>query len=178
MKVGPKVDIAVQVKLQEWEEDEDVAPFYRGIYEVTLNFFTDVMFIPSFPRTLDSWPPTLPKNVDDVHSVYEARLFTVALSENTVTPNAFLAGQQELIPLSPSLNGEPRMGRIFYVTPEQFALFSQELAQIMQQTLSVHDYVSLLKVNHFACIQFITFHFGLDQEVNSSVTQLGMPVFA
>ena len=57
-----------------------------------------------------------------------------------------------------------------------FGLFSQELAQITQQTLSVHDYVPISQVNHFACIQFIAFHLGLDQEASSLAPHLGEPI--
>ena len=163
MKASLKYDIAVQIRHQEWEEEDDLAPFYRGIYSVTLNYFTTVMFIPTFPRTADNWPPTLPQDVDDVHSAAEARLFTAALSEYTVTPDAQLAGQQELIPLEPLPQIGPRMGLLFYVTPPEFALFSQELPLLEQKTPSVRDYVPLSQVRDFATMQLIRSHLMVNE---------------
>jgi len=155
MKASLKYDMSVQIRHQKWEEEEDLAPFYEGIYSVTLNYFTTIMFIPTFSRTKDNWPPTLPDDIDNVHSVTEARLFTAALSEYTVTPDAELAGRQELIPLSPLTQIGPRMGLVFYVTPQEFACFSQELPLLEQKTPSVRDYMPLSQISAFATIQLI-----------------------
>ena len=160
MKYSLDYDFTVQVRGQEGEEDQQFARFYQGIYSVTLNTFVDVMFVPSFCREVKGWSLHLPFNVNEVHSAQEARLFTAALSDLIVTPDDYRAGEEELIPPPPSpppyTHIAPEMGVIFYVTPQQFALFSQELAEIEQETFSLYPTVPVSKIAHFACIKFIT----------------------
>ncbi|MGB0385419.1 MAG: hypothetical protein ACPGWR_11395 [Ardenticatenaceae bacterium] len=167
MKLGFRRDFAVQVRDQEHDEEEEWgAVFYRGIFSVTLNQLITILFIPSFPRTADTWPPTILEGVDQVQSETEARLYITESADYVVTPDPFLAGQQEVIPI-PAIPPEqlaemglpfeigPRQVVVFYVTDEQFARFSQELRLIEKQTYWVYDYVRVSKVNHFECIRFI-----------------------
>jgi hypothetical protein len=65
---------------------------------MTLNDFVNVIFIPSFPRDKENWSLNIPTYVEYVRSFQEARQFTAALSDYTVTPDNLRAGQQELIP--------------------------------------------------------------------------------
>lgn len=47
------------------------------------------------------------------------------------------------------------MGLLFFVTKEQYELFSKELLEIEKHTFSAYEYVRLAKVKHFECIKFI-----------------------
>ena len=159
MKYSFDTDFTVQVREQVREQEPDFAQFYQGIYSMALNTFVDVMFIPYFLREVKGWSIKIPNNIDIVHSKQKARLFTAALADYIVMPDPSRAGQEELIPQLPS----PRpyfdtpldTGVIFYVTPQQFALFSQELAQIEQQASGLYDSVRVSKLAHFECIKFI-----------------------
>ncbi len=162
MKLGFKQDFAVQVRHQERDEEEEWgAPFYRGNFSVTLNQLISILFIPDFPRTAETWPPTLLEGVDDVQSESEARLYMTESADYVVTPDAGRAGQKEVIalPAIPALgaiNGiEENRLVIFYVTPEQFVRFSQELPLMEEQTYWVTQFVRVHKIAHFECINFI-----------------------
>nr|ALT22109.1 hypothetical protein [Anabaena sp. XPORK13A] len=161
MKPSLETDFTVAVRHQIWEELPEVADLYQGIYSVTLNFLVSITFIPEVEKNLDNWPPLLPENLDCVSTKLEARLFTLALSDYTVTPNSLLAGEQELIPI-PSysqdiedLNTTSRMGIIFYVKPEEFETFSQELSEVSEKTMGVHDYVRISEIQTLKFAQFI-----------------------
>jgi hypothetical protein len=162
MKLGFRRDFAVQVRHQERDEEEEWgALFYRGIFSLTLNQLISILFIPNFPRTPQTWPPTILEGVDKVQSETEARLYITESADYVVTPDAFLAGQQEVIPLPPI----PPLGAIagtlarrvvvFYVTPQQFARFSRELALIEEQTYWVTQFVRVHNIAHLECIKFI-----------------------
>jgi hypothetical protein len=158
MKFGFPRNFAVRVRNQKEDEDSATAHFYDGIYSVALNFLLPIDFIPEFQRETKRWYLEGPNDVDNIESVQEARLVTAALSEYVVTEDIYHAGQEELIPLTipPSLsNVRPEVGIIFYVTPEKFALFSQELAQIAEKTSSVYDYFPVSQLTDFEVIQFI-----------------------
>lgn len=148
-------DFKLHVCREEREVEQEYAKFYRGIFHVLISNFQPITFIPHFLKNKNNWPPLLPENVDLVESHDQARLFTAALADYAVTSDAELAGEEELIPL-PAMSGrDQQMARIFYVTPEQFADFTQELALIEKQTFWVNEYVMLSQVQHFNCIQFI-----------------------
>lgn len=159
MKHSFDADFTVQVREQVREQESDFAQFYQGIYSMALNTFVDVMFIPYFSREGKDWPLKIPNNVDIVHSMQEARLFTAALADYIVMPDLSRAGQEELIPQLPSarpyFDTPLDTGVIFYVTPQQFSLFSQELAQIEEQAFGLYDSVRVSKLAHFECIKFI-----------------------
>ena len=50
--------------VQVWREERQVVPeyahFYQGIFDVTVGYVADIMFVPSFRRTADRWPPAMP----------------------------------------------------------------------------------------------------------------------
>lgn len=157
-------DFKVQVRHQEREEDASVASLYRSIFLVTINDFVDVIFIPSFSRDKENWSLTIPDYVEHVRSLDEARQFTAALSEYTVTPDDSRAGQEALIALAPPLRvapeqsemkSEAKTGVIFYVTSQEFIRFTQELTLIEEYTWSVYEHLPFSEVKNFECIQFI-----------------------
>ena len=167
MKLGFKRDFAVQVRHQERDEEEKWgAVFYRGIFSLTLNQLITILFIPSFPRTAETWPPTILEGVDQVQSETEARLYATESADYVVTPDPFLAGQQEVIPMPPippeqlaemgvTFEIRPRQVVVFYVTHEQFARFEHELSLIAEQTYGIRHFVRVSKVTDFECIRFI-----------------------
>ena len=150
-------DVAVRIWREEREGLPEYAHFYKGIFEVMILEIIHVTFIPAFPRTPDKWPPVLPPDVDVdiVESEEQARLFTVLFSEYIVTPNEELAGQKELVP-QPIQRTEFPFGVIFYVTPEQFALFSEELLDIeLNYQNSGSRCARLSQIKHFESMKFI-----------------------
>lgn len=156
-----KNDVAVQVWREERQVELEYAKFYKGIFDVDLRGLTHILFVPSFPKTPDNWPPHLPDNIDIVHSCHQARLFMAGLAEWTVTPDEELAGQREFIAVPPMRERSPIMdiGMLFYVTPEEFARFSQELLYIEKNhTLWANQYVALSKIKHFESMKFILDH--------------------
>lgn len=156
MKYLFRDDVGVQVWREEREVPLQYAKFYKGIFDVTLRGIAYITFVPAFQRPKDNWPPALPDDVDIVHSCNQARLFTAALADVTVTADEALAGSREFIPLPPSARIEPYMGVVFYVTPQEFARFSEELLYIEKNhTLWANQYVRLSKVKDFESIKFI-----------------------
>lgn len=159
-------EFKVQVRHQERDEDPSVARFFRGIFWMTLNSFVHVIFIPSFPRERENWSLKIADDVDDVRSLSEARQFTAALSDYTVTPDDDRAGQQELIPIPPppqisapgfrdEMATESRTGVMFYVTQKEFTRFSQELALISEHTFELNEYIPFSEAKDFECMQLI-----------------------
>ncbi len=161
-------EFKVQVRHQVRDEEPEIARFFKGIFWMTLNDFVNLIFIPSFPRDKENWSLNIPTSLEDVSSLDEARQFTAALSEYTITPSDKRAGQQELIPIPPppdiSFPGlrpdhkteESKTGVMFYVTPQEFIRFSQELAVIEEHTFMLYEYLPFEEVKEFECIQFIT----------------------
>jgi hypothetical protein len=161
MKPSLKHDFTVSVRHQIWEETPELGEFYQGIYSVILNFLVTIMFVPEVERTVDYWPPVLPENVDSVSTELEARLFTIALSDYTVTPNSLLAGKQELIQKQlvsedrNNSNSVSKMGVLLYVSSQEFEVFSKELSDLAAQTPGVHDYVSISEIQNLELSKFI-----------------------
>jgi hypothetical protein len=137
MKPSPRYDFLVSVRRQAWEEEPKVAPLYQGIFDVILNHSISIIFVPELERNTNCWCPTLPDNVDEITTDIEARLVSIALSKYSVTPNPLLAGRGEII--SRDVFQTPERGVIFYVTPQEFKIFSSELSMLSEQLPSVHS---------------------------------------
>ncbi|HBE60740.1 MAG TPA: hypothetical protein DEG17_21685 [Cyanobacteria bacterium UBA11149] len=161
MKASLERDFTVSVRHQIWEELSEKYEYYRGIYSVNLNFLVTVMFVPGFEINEEQWPPVLPENIDDVSSENEARLFTTALSDYTVTPQTRWAGKAEKIPLpSGKEDGENsdinlQTGVVFYVSDREFDVFSQELSALAQQTSGAHDSVKISEIKELEVSKFL-----------------------
>lgn len=154
MKHRQNGDYPVQVWREERQVPLETAKFYQGIFDVNIEYLANIMFVPSF-RNKHDWSPTFPGNVHTVHSEEEARLYTAALADYTVTPDVSLAGQEESVRLPLIRGREPEMGVVFYVTPDEFAAFSQELRNIEKQTFWANEYVPLSKVKDLESMKFI-----------------------
>jgi len=146
-------NFAVSVRHQIWEESPENTEFYQGIYSVTLNFLVNLMFVPEFERNLTNWPPNLPENIDNVNSENEARLFTTAVSDYTVTPNSLLSGQETITFVladekvkNADLTSDVRI--VFYVSHDKFAIFNKELSMLAEKTPGIHDYVEICEIEN------------------------------
>jgi len=151
MKPSPKYDFPVSVRCQSWEEEPKVASLYEGIFDVILNHTISVMFVPEFIREFDYLLPTLPKNTDEISTELDARLVTVAISRYIVTPAPLLGGQEELILQKNDLEfSQSRV--LFFVTSQEFNIFSSELSILAQQIPTVHTSrkISAFKDYNFA----------------------------
>ena len=162
MKPSLERNFSVSVRHQSWEVFPETAEFYRGIYLVTLNFLVSIMFVPELEINPDNWPPVLPDNVDEVSSETEARLFTAALSDYTVTPKSLLAGGTQEIISIPPLKGDmedsdidSRRGVLFYVSHQEFDAFSKELSALADRTPGVHDFVRISEIEELKVAKFI-----------------------
>lgn len=119
-----------------------------------LNFLVTIMFVPEVERTVDSWPPVLPENVDSVSTELEARLFTSGLSDYTVTPNLLLAGKQKLLQkqlVSEDMNNSnsvSKMGVLLYVSSQKYEAFSKQLSERAAKTPGVHDYIKISEIQN------------------------------
>ncbi|MBW4601613.1 MAG: hypothetical protein KME29_19080 [Calothrix sp. FI2-JRJ7] len=160
MKPSLSSDFTVSVRHQSWEEPPEVAEFYQGIYSVTLNFLVNVMFVPEFEINVNN-SLIFPENIDNVSSEAEARLFTLCFSDYTITPNSLKKGQQEIITLASAAENSKDTNLIsdvrviFYVSPEEFALFSKELSPLAEQTSGVHDYVKISEIENLKFAKYI-----------------------
>lgn len=157
-KLSNRNDYPVQVWREERNQEPEWGTFYQGIFDVTIRHLVSVMFIPSFPRTPDRWPLTKLKKLEEITSEDEARLIMAALADYVVTSDRYLARQVDFFPM-PSVKRrvlKRDMAAMFYVTPEEFARFSQELLYIEKNhTLWANQYVPLSVVKDFECMKFI-----------------------
>ena len=134
MKPSPQYDFTISVRRHSWEEEPEVAAWYEGIFEVTLNFTVNLMFVPALKR--EPWPPRLPEDTDAVHTEQEARSIAISLSRYAATPDDSREGTEERFARDWSESGP---GVVFYVTSQEFATFSEELARLADERPSVHS---------------------------------------
>ncbi len=153
MKPSPQYDFPVSVRCQTWEEEPEVAALYQGIFDVTLNHTLSVMFVPEVEINDNFLFPILPDNVDEISTELEARLVTIALSRYTVTPNSLLAAKEEIISLSGWRSSQE--GVIFFVTPQEFSIFSTELSMLAKEIPSVHSDKKVSEIKNFEVTKFL-----------------------
>jgi hypothetical protein len=169
MKPSPKYDFPVVVRRETWEEEPATASFYEGIFDVRLNYSMHLMFVPAFRR--EPWPPRLAENADELHSEQKARSNTVALSSYTVTPDDSRAGTEESFARE-WLDDEWGPGNaavLFYVTTEEFAVFSEELAHLADECQSVHEglvHDLVLEIPDLAVTRFLLTRFLASRAVS------------
>lgn len=156
MKPSPHYDFSISIKHQTGEEEPEVAALYQGIFDVILNHTVSIMFVPELIINSQCWPPVLPENLDNISTEIEARLVTVALSKYTVTPNSLLAGKEEIIPQTDS--NYSQSGIVFFVTPEEFKIFSMELSMLAEQISSLHSSKKVSEIQDFHFIQLLLSH--------------------
>jgi hypothetical protein len=152
MKPLARYDFPVNIRFHTHEVNKEVQPFYEGIIEVTLNFHIAIVFVPEIDRLASGWPPKLPDNIDNINSEMEARIITIATESYSVTPNRILAGKEEVVESSESGCQD---GVLFYVTPDEFNDFINELNLLSVEIGRVYNSrkISEIQDNKFA--QFI-----------------------
>jgi len=134
MKVGPKVNYPVGVRPRAWEEPNENAQLYQGIYAVTLNYTVDIDFVPDVTAIAPPWDfRMLPDNIDTIDTIDLARLATALFSSYVVTPNDRLAGTEDRINRTPpeGLEHVDTSGVVFYVTAEDFSGFATQLDDLV-----------------------------------------------
>jgi hypothetical protein len=138
MKVGPSTNYSVGVWRAEWEEPNDNAQLYHGIFEVELQHSARVSFVPDISSVAPPWDSAmLPDDIDTIDTVVQARLAKALLSSYVVTPNDKLAGTEEQIGWrDPGPEDEPAV--VFYVTTEEFARDVSELDSLTDIASNLH----------------------------------------
>ncbi len=121
MKIGFPPNYYVQVFPDSWDQDPEVAELYEGIITLSLNLVLPVRFVPDVSASAPPWRPDL---LDDDSPAFttprQAREYQVLTSAFSVTPNPALAGQVEAV-------GD---NLVFYVTPEEFTTYQEELDKL------------------------------------------------
>ena len=92
-------DFRVYVRPEMWEHDAPESQFFARIYTVTLNTHVDLPFVPDVSDVCPPWNADLVPNGEEVASELEACVYQVLMSPYSVTPNARLAGQEEIVEL-------------------------------------------------------------------------------
>lgn len=121
MKIGFPPNYYVQVFPDSWDQYAEQADLYEGIITFSLNLVLSVRFIPDVSASAPPWRlDLLPEDSSAFTTPEQAREYEVLTSAFSVTPNATLAGQVE--PVGDNL--------VFYVTPEAFASYQEELDKL------------------------------------------------
>jgi hypothetical protein len=156
MKPTPKADFPVGVRPRAWEEDDPaLGEAYAGVFEVTLNNYVGIVFVPQLPGSADVWDrDAVPDDLDDVATSAQARLATALLAPYVVTPNTALAGQQQRFEMLDDPPGR-RGGTVFYVAPEAFDRFSGELADLSATLGMIHPPGKISDIRDRDVIAFI-----------------------
>lgn len=156
MKPTPKADFPVGVRPRAWEEDDPrLSEAYAGVFEVTLNNYVGIVFVPQLPGPADVWDRSaVPGDLDDVATTEQARLAAALLAPYVVTPNAALAGQQQRFVM---LDDPPdrRGGTVFYVAPEAFEHISSDLADLSTTLGMIHPPGTISDIRDHYAIAFI-----------------------
>jgi len=147
MKISPRSNYPVGVRPMSVEVPADVAGLYEGIYEVTLNGVVDIVFCPSLT---DVAPPfrdeLLPRDVDEITTVTQARLVSILFSPYSVTPNDSRSGGHERL---------PGKGVVFYVTESEFTCFAAELRELSERLGGRYPDRTVADLAGHAVIQFV-----------------------
>jgi len=124
----------IHVRPAAWEQAQEAAPFFDGIWFLYLDERT-VAFVPAVARS--PWPPTLPKDTDDIRSSDDARRLSL-LSRFAITPDASRAGTSETVTASDGMTST-----ILYCDEAEFQRASAQLAELSERTPGVHDSIPL-----------------------------------
>jgi hypothetical protein len=155
MKVSPTPDYTVRVRRMEYEVPTDNATLYRGTFEVALNQYVTIRFVPDVSSFAPPWDArVLPENIDTIETTELARVAAVLLSSYAVTPNDTLAGTEEQIGWhSPDPLDEP--GFVYYVKAEEFARFSADLDALTEIAHNLHSRVRVSDLRDREVVAFI-----------------------
>lgn len=154
--------LLVHITNELWNNEQNIAPFYEGIYSVSINGYSAATFIPEFERKNDLWYLDTLEDLDNIISCDEARLDTATIEERSITPCLERAGSIETFStkISPEyfnpLNKDNlNHHTVYYVTPKEFHTFRGELATVAEKTIGVHNYIELEELKDFEFVKFI-----------------------
>jgi hypothetical protein len=119
-------DFRVYVRPEMWEHEAPESHFFDGIYTVRLNTHVEIPFVPDVSEFCPPWSPDLVPNGEDVATEREARVYQVLMSRYSVTPNARLAGQEEIVALQRG-DEPPERGTVWYVAFDEWRHLLDEL---------------------------------------------------
>jgi hypothetical protein len=140
MKVGPSANYSVGVRPQEWEEPNENAALYRGIFQVELQHHVGISFVPDVSAVAPPWDfGLLPDDIDTIATTDQARLATALFTSYVVTPNDRLAGTHERFSTPgppPEHLDEPAF--VFYVTADEFERYADELDRLTDIASGLH----------------------------------------
>jgi hypothetical protein len=123
------------------EYDESERPYFEGIYLVPLNSHAQIYFVPDVSDVCPPWTREAIADIGRISSERDARIFQVLTSEYSVTPNARLAGTEEVVRLLTRVEppdpdpwaAEPKLpthGVVWYVAPDEWRSLHAELEQL------------------------------------------------
>jgi hypothetical protein len=153
-----KTSLDLQLKINVRRQSDEAAAqseLYTGIYALTLNRQSEILFVPAFERNAANWPPALPDDLDVLKSVQEARLFSAALSRHTVTPDRARAGQHEFFEQESGDKDDVAEGILFFVTPQEFESYSRELEALAAETPGIYDDLPLSEVTGCQIVKYL-----------------------
>ena len=155
-------ELLVHVTNELWNNEQDIAPFYEGIYSVSINGYSVATFIPEFERENDKWYLNTLEDLDDMISFDEARIDTATTEQKSITPCAEKAGTIETFStriISEYLNSFNKDNlnyhTVYYVYPNEFYTFRGELATVAERTMRVNSYIKLEELKDFEFIKFV-----------------------
>jgi hypothetical protein len=145
VKPGYPHDFRVHVQPEVLEHDSIVARYFEGIFQVTINHLLSVYVVPPFER--DPWPPTLPKDIDIVHSPDEARRLIVSMRDYVITGDDARVGTEEVVPQAPLLpGGPPEHAVVFYLSKQELSSLLEEVDAMSERFLGIHDSVPVSQI--------------------------------
>lgn len=131
MKIGNPSNYYVRVRSASWEEPDDVAPLYEGIYSIDLNHGMAVQFVPDVAAMAPPWSGAGLPHPSAFTTTAQARILHVLMSSYAVTPNAARAGTEERFTWSWTDEvREPTT--VFYVTADEFARYAGDLEDLSE----------------------------------------------
>lgn len=164
--------LLVHVTNELWNNEQDIAPFYEGIYSVSINGYSAATFIPQFERKNDLWYLDALEDSDEIISCDEARLDTATIQERSITPCLEKAGSIETFStkiaseyFNPLNKDNLIYHTIYYVTPKEFHTFRGELATVAEKTMGVHSYVELEELKDFKFVKFVLTNIVSDEKL-------------
>lgn len=155
MKIGNPPDYFVRVGEEADEQYDDVAPLYRGILSLDLNYLVSVDFVPDLTDVGPPWRGWVFGPVeDDFSTPQQARLAKLLGARYAVTPNAERAGTED--GFSWSWTDEPaEPGTVFYVSPEEFDELTADLIDLAEIAGGVHSPVRHSAVADRPVVRFV-----------------------
>jgi hypothetical protein len=159
VKVGSDANYTVRIRERGWEEPEEQRPLYAGIFTFDLNQVVSVSFVPDLTGVSRPWSvDSLPDDIEEFTEPWQARLIEALTAPYAVTPDPVRAGTEERFAWPwPVEAGEPAMPprTVLYVTPQEFAELSVDLAGLTEVAGRVHSVVRREAVAEHEAVRFV-----------------------